>query len=277
MAANADRNNISFVVRLVGEGIKPRAVPLRKLTSILNAVQKIVDDVEDDSWFTAEKEPDEPLDPKRTLHLVRVLSGSAVYEVEAPRGATVLQTLQEINRALKSPKDADWTDAAMSSIEELSAVARSLKCNIEFRRPSISGKLGRILTTILPNSFNAVKSSAFIKGETSVYAYLERIGGATKMGCGIRLADQRKMVFCSVAGKEIARELGQHLYKNVLLIGDATWLRKNWRLRTMKITGFQPPKTGSLLESLRQAHGAGGRAWDEIENPVEYLEEIRGA
>ncbi|MCH7703063.1 MAG: hypothetical protein IID37_15380, partial [Planctomycetes bacterium] len=83
------------------------------------------------------------------------------------------------------------------------------------------------------------------------------------------------MVICRVRNADLVRELGQFMYQDLMLHGNATWIRHNWRLKTMVIDSFDPPRTGSILEILRKTHKAGGDAWDAVENPEGLLEEMR--
>ena len=83
------------------------------------------------------------------------------------------------------------------------------------------------------------------------------------------------MVICRVTTEDLVRGLGQYLYQSVVLTGDATWLRHNWRLKGLVIKSFEPPKTGSILEALRQAHDAGGDAWEAVSDPDAFISGLR--
>jgi hypothetical protein len=121
------------------------------------------------------------------------------------------------------------------------------------------------------------EGTAFITGPTSIFGKIERVGGATEMHCGIHLANQVRMVICRVATEDLVRQLGRYMYQNVMLSGEATWLRHNWHIKHFKITGFESPKTGSIRDALRRIHDAGGKAWDGIKDPAKYIKEMRGA
>ena len=97
------------------------------------------------------------------------------------------------------------------------------------------------------------------------------------MHCGVHLPNQTRMVICRVASADLVRELGRFMYQNVMLSGEATWLRHNWHIKYFKITGFEPPKTGSIREALQRIYDAGGKAWDEVKNPDKFIRDMRGA
>lgn len=279
MSDKATRKRTDFIIRIVGKGVRPWAVPFRSLARVLEAVQRLVDQRDDES-DAGLAEPDEPTkaDEIRTLHLVDVKSSSAAYEVAAPNSALAHEVLTGFGRSIKSPDNVEWSTSALSSLKELSEVAKSLGCEIEFREPKKTGQrsYGNVIAKITPKTYEGVASIAYISGRTSVYAKIERVGGATEMHCGIRLPHSpRKMVICRVANESLVRKLGQLIYQNVVLSGRAKWLRHNWKLKQLIIDDFERAKTGSIFDTLKKAHDKGGAAWDDIEDPDAFIGEMR--
>jgi len=71
--------------------------------------------------------------------------------------------------------------------------------------------------------------------------------------------------------------LGRFLYQDVMVNGQAVWLRHSWQIRSFTINSFEPPKTGSIQNALKRIHDAGGSAWDKIPDPDKAIAEMRGA
>lgn len=267
----------AFIIRLAGPRIRPWAIPLRSLTTVLQAVQRLVDQ-RDEFIDDMQEGGDVQADSGIVLHLLNVKSGSAAYAVAAPEHDDTLSVLRLFRQCIDQPEHVDWLDSTLSSVKEISAVARSLDCEIEFRKAEKSRVYGGVIAKITPTTFAEIEGSAYINARTSVYARIERVGGAIEMHCGIRLPGApRKMVICRVKTAELVRELGQYMYQYVILIGQATWLRHNWRLKRILIDAFEPPKVGSIKEALRKSHQAGGCAWDAVEDPERLIAEMRGA
>lgn len=84
------------------------------------------------------------------------------------------------------------------------------------------------------------------------------------------------MIYCTVDTEDLVRELGQHIYQNVMVYGTVTWLRKAWRVRTIRVKGFELSKTGSIMEALDEIYEAGGKAWDDVDDPEALIRELRG-
>jgi hypothetical protein len=198
-----------------------------------------------------------------------------VYPLAAPLAQLALQVLRQTGKAIDSPEKSDWTDATLSSVKELSDVARSLGCEIELRLPGEGKHYGDVLAKITPYTFSKVSESAFITSRTSIFGRVERVGGATEMHCALRVAGRVRMVICRVVNADLVRELGRLLYQNVVVSGEATWLRHNWELKTLCIDGFEPPKSGSIRDALRRIREASGDAWDTIGDPDAFLAEMR--
>lgn len=278
MEATLKKPRPDFVVRLVAPGLRPWAVPVRSLSRVLDAVQRLIeqrDDTDEDSVID-EAERDPPCD-ERVLKLLDVKESSAIYTVSAPNPKLAIDILQDTGRAIESPRAATWTSATLSSLKELSDTAKALGCVIEFRQPGKGKNLGDVIATIQPSTYSSISAYAFISGYTSVFGKIERVGGATEMHCGLRLPDHpRKMVICRVMGEALVRELGQYMYQYVMVSGLATWLRHDRRLKRLEISSFEKPKTGSIRKALHDIHAAGGHMWDQVEDTDALITEMRG-
>ena len=261
-----------FAVRLVGPpGIKPWSIPARVLTRIVNAVQQIIERTEPDELFDSEEEDAEKR-PTSAIQLLNVTSASAAYQFAAVDGTSALRILGEIGAGLSNPRQADWDEVNLSAIYDISAAAKALDVTVEIREKD---KKGNILAAITPQSYKEISEGAFVTGESSVYGYLERVGGATDMRCAMRLPDQEKLLFCRVATGELIRRLGKHIYENIRVFGTVTWVRSTWRVKTISIHDMEEPKRGSILEALGHIYDAGGKAWDDVEDPDAFIAELR--
>jgi len=273
---NRHRPKPDFEIRLVGKDMKPWGVPMRALARALNAVQRLIEPT-DEAESQEEQEQDKSAESVMSiapLHLIGIVYRSAGYSVSANNPERTIQTLSKAGQALKNPDSEEWNLDLLSPIEELSSLARSLACAIEFKQP---GKDGQVFATVDAESYAMLAATAFVIGESSVYGYLERVGGATDQRCGLRLPSQpQRMVYCTVKTEDLVRQLGQHIYENVLVSGIVTWFRKEWRVKHICVTDFEPSKTGSILKTLEEIYEAGGKAWDDVDNPEHLIADMRG-
>lgn len=276
----SDSKNPDFVVRLVGSDVKPWRVPMRTLARLMDAVQRLVEQSEEDDSESAPAPLDADEEPvslgSNVLKLVGIRAASAGYEISTPVRDGALEVLSSTGKAIASPADAEWSAATLSSLKDISDIAKSMDVRVEIRKPSKSGRLGAVIAKITPTTYESVANAAFVHGQTTLYGTIERIGGASAARCAVRVPEQTKLVYCSISSDEMAKRIGQYLYQNISIHGEATWLRTNWRITSFDIVSFDPPKTGSFRDALRDIWKAGGKAWDKVEDPAALISEIRG-
>jgi hypothetical protein len=273
-------HSTDFVVRLVGSGIKPWHVPMRSLARLMDAIQRLVaqeEEVEDSIEEVPEVPPEQIVSlGSNVLKLVGIRTTSAGYAISTPVRASALSLLTATGQAIENPSESEWTGPTISSLKDVSEIAKSLGVKVEIRKPGSRRRLGDVIAKITPDTYEQVSQSAFVHGETSLLGRLVRIGGAEEARCALRIPDESKLVYCGIASDELARKLSNHLYDHVSVHGEATWLRATWRICGFEIKAFDPPKTGTFQDALSDIWRAGGKAWDKVKNPNRFIAEMRG-
>lgn len=260
-----------FEVEFTGSGIYPEMIPLGTLARTLTAIQRIASGIEleeEDSEEAAGNEPE-----NGAIRLLNVRRGSAVYRFVGESANLALQRLRMVGAVLSKPEEIGDNDYILSPLERISAAAKSLACEVVVRKP---GKAGSVLARIGPGSYDQIAKSIFVDGETSITGEVKRVGGATDVRCALRVPFQPRLLYCKVDSKDIARQLGDCLYKRVSANGRARWIRGTWRIRVFTITSFNPLKEGSISAAFEALYDAGGSGWDRIDDPEKYIEEVTG-
>lgn len=271
----------TFEVRLFGPGIAPWSVPTGQLAKLLGAVQRLVEPVESEDHDEDSDQPEWAGTPEVTgLRLLGVRSGSAAYKLSSPRPTQDVQSLRLTGHAIRAPAEGEWTADNLSALERCSEAAQALRCQVEIRLPGggRGRELGDVLAVIGPDTYRAVEAVVQLTGDTTSFATIERVGGATSHRCGLRFANQpSRMVFGTIRdGEGLAVELAKHLFQSVLVSGRATWIRRTNQIRRFEIESFQAPRQvpiGSIFERLR---AAGGVAWNSVADPDAFIAELRG-
>lgn len=257
-----------FEVVFSGPGIYPEKIPLGALARALSAIQRLA---------SGKELPDEEEEAEESsLRLLNVLRGSAVFRFACPTpnaATAAVKYLRLAGAVLDDPEDVGNNDYVINPIERLSATAKSLDCCIIVKQP---GHGSPVLARIEPTSFEKISKSVFIEGETSLAGEVKRVGGATDVRCALRVPFQQRLLFCTVATKDVARKLGDNLYKTVVVEGKARWIKTSWRVHTFRIDDVEELKPGSLREALEALREAGGNGWDKIDDPVKFLQEVTG-
>ncbi|MGA9057839.1 MAG: hypothetical protein WB763_15150 [Terriglobia bacterium] len=255
----------TFEVRLVGPELAPERMPLRAVNDVLSAIQDLA----------SGRDPfDLPRVPvEKSISLARIRSGSAVYTCVARSPREARSNLARVGKLLSCGNgegiEDDGLIAALRPIELLSDVARTVNCQIEIALK----KAAPPLFTIAMDAYQRISEKLLLTGETTVIGRVERAGGATSMRCLLRIPGRRRGLYCGVAGRKLVQRLGQHLYEEIAATGTATWIHRTWRIYRFTIRDFTQPRLGNPREALEELRRAGLEAWDNIGNPVAFLEE----
>jgi hypothetical protein len=203
------------VFEVVFKGIYPERIPLGTLSRILSAIQRLA------SGTDLDEDDEQPIvtgAPGNQIQLLGVKRGSAVYRFAGEAAEQVVGRLRLVGDVLATPERLGENDYVLGPLERISTSAKTLGCEVLVRKP---GRDGSILATIGPKSYEEMARSIFVKGETSVIGNVQRVGGATEMRCALRVATQQRLLYCRVKTEPTARKLGDCLYKDVSVTGEA--------------------------------------------------------
>lgn len=260
----------TFTVRFVAPDISPESIPLRAVNEALSAVQDIASGR--DPFETSH------VPPEKTIGLVDVKRGSAVYSCVSRAPEEARANLQRVGVLLADPSkaadDGDVLVAALRPIEALSLVARTLACRLEVVLEDASDKSPIFI--IAEDAFRRVSKTLLLKGETTIVGKVERVGGATEMRCAMRVPGRHRLLYCNVQrDRELVRRLGQQLYETIAATGSAEWIHRSWRIYRFTIRDFTQPQLGDAANTIEQLREAGLSAWDQIADPEAFIRELR--
>lgn len=269
--AKSKKPPAAFEVYFQRKGLYPEDIPLGNLTTALSAIRRLATGSE--APDEDEEEAETTLPEDGSIRLLDVHRGSAAFRFVAPIATVSLEHLKEAGKVLVNPDTFAGEDFILRPVDLLSRIARSLNCSILVRS---AGPDRAVFAQVEPDSYNRIAGRLFLTGETAVSGRVQRIGGATKNRCALRVSFQSRLLYCGVANEEVARQLGNYLYQDVTVRGKARWLRNTWRVLELKIESVSQPRTGSPVEAFQALRKAGGDGWDEIDDPEAFLEEVNG-
>ena len=119
-----------------------------------------------------------------------------------------------------------------------------------------------------------VSKNAFVRGVTSIEGKIERVGGATRLYCGMRVHGYRRLLICRVKGTDVARELGHHLYERAVVTGEAMWYRRNLKIHHFTITGMAQVNKGRASDKFARLRRVVGDDWDALD-PTAAVADLR--
>ncbi|MGA2033684.1 MAG: hypothetical protein ABSG68_15635 [Thermoguttaceae bacterium] len=266
--ASANKPTSTFEVRLVAPDLIPERLPLRQVNDVLSAIQDLASGRDP---FELSHVPME-----KGISLTQVRTGSAVYACISRAPDEARTNLSRVG-ALLASANADEIEeegliAALRPIQLLSDVARAIKGQIEVVLTELRDTP---LFVIGEDAFPRISGRLLLKGETTVVGRIERAGGATSMRCLLRVPGRRRILYCNVESRKLVQRLGQHLYEDIAATGTATWIHRTWRIYQFTIRDFTQPQLGDVIQTLQQLREAGLKAWDQIEDPDAFIQELR--
>jgi hypothetical protein len=248
-------------VKFEGGDISPDRILVPDLALVIRAVQRLA----------AGRIPDDSvrLPDQEKLRLVRVRRGSARYALAGPSRTVAGANLRILGDVVRNPDQIGENDYLLHPVQALSDVAARLECKISIREPTPRGE---VLARIGPETYSDLSKSILIVGQTEFGGKVERVGGATRSKCGLRVAFQKRMLICRVPKSAVARTLGENLYRRVVVSGEATWIKTTWRVYSFSVESVRPLKEGSLFDKIRAIRQAGGSDWDRITDVRAFLD-----
>jgi hypothetical protein len=112
-------------------------------------------------------------------------------------------------------------------------------------------------------SVDASRPPGTTSGTTTLLARCLRVGGATQPTAELRLI-QGSLLNIKVS-EEMARELGRHLYDEIVLTGIATWRTDTWTIIDFKIKSISKFDRVAPAVAFRELAEAAGDALDHVD------------
>lgn len=245
---NKRANEPVITVRLVG--VKPESVPLTTMTDLMGAIQSL---------------------GGPNLRLLNVRRTSAAYELYSDKdvGRRVVSNMKRCAEALATP-ETFLRSEMLPKFDLITAILKRLDCYMEIFSPDRSWKW-----QLKKNQWDGIRDRFCIEDDAVVIGELKKIGGASKNRCTVRVPFQKELVYCDIENPGIARRLGGYLYGDVELRGRGRFFTKDWKLISFRVSDFHVRKQKSWDQCYEDGRKAGAKAWDDIADPIAFLEEMR--
>jgi hypothetical protein len=244
------------------KGVFPEDVAPRDLVEAIEAVQGLV---------ATQLEPD--AQGRVAVRLLDIKRGSARYLCTISEHEANLANLRGLGKQIERGTFSDSLAEAIGALEDLSKLGKRLGCSVVLRNPEDRED---VLATVRPETFQELAQSLLTTGNITVTGTVERVGGATEPKCLLRIPGQRRVVVCRLASRALARTLGKYVYSDVQAAGRAVWIRGTHRVIRFRIESITPVSVGPVLDGFASLRRIGGKAWDSIENPREFLSDQTG-
>lgn len=241
-------------LRISGSNITPQSLKSKEVAELICSLEDAI------FHFIKHKNPDISKDSVY-ISLVDIKSQSAGY-VFNPSIKDALLAFSALTLAINTNNYIDIPDKAIESLKPIKTFTKNRNCKAEF---FIGDER---LTEITPNTIIEVPKTAYLRGESTIYGEVIRVGGMeSKVVIKI---DESKTLNLSIS-HDLAKEIAKKLYSVVGLVGDVKWSRFTHEILDFTPTHIIPYSGGSIVESFSILKNEIGQYWDKIDNINEAL------
>lgn len=251
---------VEFRVKISGP--RPDEVSARNLAEILTHLEDaVVSFAETNGLEFPETGP--------ALSLVDVGEGSdlltfSVFEPVVPSVA-VISTAIARNFYQLLPAE---THEAMWRASE---IVRKAGWGLEFLEDERAGVMSAVITP--ERGISPPPTPTMLSGSTVLLARCLRVGGATTPKAELRVVQGGRLINPDVSEK-IAKELGHHLYEEVLVEGIAKWDTRTWEIKEFTVKAIYEFDRIDPKLAVRELAEAAAGAWDHVD-AVEFVADQR--
>lgn len=252
-------DNEYIEIKLSGENIFPETVKVKDLIDILQSIQSSI------IFIIEDKNPEITLD-NVVISLAKIESGSERL-IFSLCGVAVSAFLF-LSTAINNNDFVDLPYKAIEPLENISKFTRKKNCHIEFKRYQDDS----ILARIDPETEISIPESFLLKGSTTIYGFIERVGGKSPL---VRIRTNNKVISCKVSA-ELAKKLAKYLYSWVGLYGNAIWNIKNFSIMNFSIENITEYKNINIYENMQKLSEQYHEYFENIEDVKKHISDLRG-
>ncbi|HDD53607.1 MAG TPA: hypothetical protein ENF32_06035 [Thermosulfidibacter takaii] len=251
----------ALVFELKGE-ILPEFVRLKDLAELLANIERLFLPIIYRDYPDLRKKEERVL-----ISLTEVSKGSVKVPLRSPFTSVLLAAYSFLALVIENKDYRRLPPSSMKSLKEIADFSRkynaqSFIMSDDPQRPVVE----------LPSS-DQLKDGPIIRGKTTVYGRILRVGGKTKPTLMIETLDGRTF-FCDVT-QEQARELASRLYKMVSLKGLATWDYHTRKIASFKIEDIKPFGDKKFTVALKEISNQIGHYFDDVDDVVDFVTRLR--
>lgn len=246
-------------LRFVGDDMNPEKISSNQFAKLITAYENAL------LYYIEKKHPS-----KRDIafiSVVRIKDESESIFFKPSIEEELFEAANEINYSISHNTITKLPFKTVQQLEEIQKFVYSKNCVAE-----LNGYENIESARITPTTNLKINRYFFVKGQTTVYGKLIRLGGAKPL-VRIELDDGKAISFETT--EKNARELASHLYKRIGIKGMAKWKKENYELMELKPQEFIKLNDRTLTEKMNGLAELLKPYWNNIEDPDEYVSALR--
>ncbi len=241
-----------FQVVFSGNGVEPESMSAIDLAEQLIHFERAI-------METLKHENIKPPKNDTVLSLVSLDIGSSILTYSINRqcilGIKLIVDYLDTHDPQKLP------DSAIKELKELTDKNISKNRNFTIQENNSIG-----LKSVKISSENPLPEPAALKeirGHTAIFGKCVRVGGATNTKASIILNNKKLLII--ELSVELAKEIGRHLYEDIVVEGTATWNAKDWSILRFRATSLTKYRITDSEESFATLARMSDGTWDDVD------------
>lgn len=248
-------------LRFVGEGIDPKSLTIKELAKLMTSLEDTILAIVQEQNPSIKKED-------INLSLVDVVDTSAFYKSLPSLAEVMVGAYLTITTAIHNKEFNKLSPQSISSFQPIVDFTNQRQCKAQLRLG------GDLLATVEPDSREEESpleevANRFIYGKTTLYAVVQRVGGA-KPKAMLQIPQSETLLYIDTTAAE-AKKLAARLYDTVALTGTATYESESFKIVNFKIEEILEFEEVSINEAFNEVREVLGKYWDDIDDIDEYL------
>lgn len=242
------------------ESLKPTALRSREVGDVVTAIEDAV-------IATVRARVPDIKKEHIVVSLVGVSEGSVALAFSPNLPDFTLPAARQIVQAFAENQFRQLPIPALGPLRAVIGFVRRRGCKAEFR---VGQDDTAITALITPET--KIETFLRVEGETVIYGQVVRVGGVEPK---VELKTiQGDTLYCD-ASNDIAKKLGEQLYEEVSLYGNATWDHDAFTLEEFRILRILPHKPTPFTATAEALREAAGDYFDQIEDVNRWVTELR--
>jgi len=255
----------SIQLRIIGKDFGAEPVSPRDIAAFLMSVEQLI------ASIVVRDNPELGLREEDViLGLASITQGSLINTFVSKYEVEVSHAFELATSAISTGDYSSLPTPAVDALKDIRKFNRYHATSTEFWQQNGIREQRAVVTP----TTRIIVEPRFIKGTTSLYGTLMRIGGDNPPRAWLRLTDE-KTISCRVKTTQIARQMAQSLYQRVGVRGIAQWDIRDMSLIEFRIEQLLPYRQTSVIRAFESFAEVAQTYYESIDDIEENIANIR--
>ena len=249
-------------VRFAGEDVQPETVKAGDVAEMIQAVEKMVES-------SVTRDHPEIKRDQVIVGFVEIQSTSLTLKFSSLLPDVTMSAFQTIGDAIATNQFSQLPTSSLDGLDTIASFTRRRHCTTDF---ALLNGGRKVLVTMTPEI--QITRLPLLAGDTTIYGQVVRVGGREPRVM-VETVDGQTL-YCD-ASVEIAKDLGERLYRTVGLFGLANWDAQTYTIEKFSIKGVTPYEGQPITEAMEELAKLVGSYYADVGDVERYIASIRGA